>query len=109
MNINELYKNLDYAEVQYKMYEESQLVKSVVFQIRDVGVDMCGLIECGNKSYNHSFDISLEIRQAIAMKKVLEGEVRCPGKLDNKYKRSTGQSCDFHIEYMITPYFKEVL
>mgnify|MGYP000465201646 CR=1 FL=1 len=109
MNINELYKNLDYVEVQYKMYEESQLVKSAVSQVRDVDIDIFGLIECGNKSYNHCFDISLEMRQAIAMRKELEGEIGCPGKLDNKYKRSTGQSCDFRIEYTITPYFKEVL
>lgn len=109
MNIRDLYVSLDYVEVEYKMHEESCLIKSVSSRVRDANVEICGIIECGNRSYNHNFDISLEICRAIAEKKKVVGEMACTGKLDDKYKRSTGQSCDCRIEYEITPYFKEDL
>ena len=100
-------EELDYIYVEYSLYKSLHEIKSHSFKIEKffpgMGTIECGSIECTSKG----FDLSSDIQTASVLNKEVRGKMNCQGKLSSKYKKSKAQSCDWHIEYVITPHFKE--
>ena len=105
-----MYDDLDFVDIDYILYEALHERKKGSFKVRaySIGSQEC-IVQCENRSCtSKGFDLSFEVHHAVSSKKEVCGKMLCKGKLDSKYKGSTGQSCDWHIEYVIKPHFKEV-
>lgn len=101
---------VDFIDIDYILYEALHEKRKGSFRVKtySIGSQEC-IVQCGNiNCTSKGFDLSCEVHNAVSLKKEVCGKMLCKGKLDSKYKKATGQSCDWHIEYVITPHFKEV-
>ena len=63
-------------------------------------------VDClNNDCTGHGFSISNQIREALRVHGIIEGEIRCDGKEDWKYLNNTGCSCMGSCKYRIEPLF----
>lgn len=63
-------------------------------------------VDClNNDCTGHGFSISNQIREALRVHEIIEGEVRCDGKEDWKYLNNSGCSCMSSCKYRIEPLF----
>lgn len=62
--------------------------------------------ECINKDCTgDGFDLTSALRNALESRTCVEGEMRCTGKEDWKYLKSSGCSCSTDLKYKIEPEF----
>jgi hypothetical protein len=63
-------------------------------------------VSCPNPNCTSRFDITFLIKEAIAKRGAICGEMGCDGKLSARYLKSQAQTCDGILIFRITPLFR---
>jgi hypothetical protein len=103
--LSELYPELSGIKVDVCKKMAAVTIEAHSFELNPGSSEM-QYVSCPNPSCTSRFDITFLIKEAIAKRETLWGEMGCDGKLSAKYLKSQAQTCDRVLIFKITPLFK---
>ena len=112
--INDVYKDVKVVNVSLEITFKSAVLRDLYikkYQCTMKPSDKLYLqYDCVNKDCSSDgFDLTSELRNALASRRCVEGVMHCAGKEDWKYVGASGFSCMTTLKYRIEPEFGQML
>lgn len=112
--INDVYKDVKVVHVSLEIIFKSAVLRDLKVKKYQRTIEPSDRLylhyDCENKDCtSDGFDLTSELRNALASRRCVEGVMHCTGKEDWKYVGASGFSCMTTLKYRIEPEFGQML